>query len=73
MELYITKKLTDISEFSIDTIKDNELPYMHILTPIVELKNDINNNLYIASSEDPNFINNLVKIKKLIIKQQFFA
>ena len=71
MELYITKKLTDISEFSIDTIKNNELPYMHILTPIVELKNDINNNLYIASSEDPNFINNLVKIKKLIIKQQF--
>ena len=44
---------------------------MYIITPLLELKNDINNNLYIAGSEDQNFINNLVKIKKLIIKQKF--
>jgi hypothetical protein len=71
MELYTTKKLTLDDEFTIPTI--NSLPYIHVITPLVEIKNDNNGNLYIASSEDPNCIANLVKLKKIILKQEFFA
>jgi hypothetical protein len=69
MELYTTKKLTLDDDFSIPTI--SSLPYIHVITPLVDIKNDINGNLYIASSEDPNCIANLVKLKKIILKQEF--
>jgi hypothetical protein len=69
MELYTTKKLTIDDELTIPTV--SSLPYIHVITPLVDIKSDINGNLYIASSEDPNCIANLVKLKKILLKQEF--
>jgi hypothetical protein len=71
MELYTTKKLTIDDEFTLPPVQS--LPYVHVITPLVDIKTDINGNLYIASSEDPNCIANLVKLKKIILKQEFAA
>lgn len=69
MELYTTKKLTTDDDLTIPPIAS--LPYLHVITPLVEIKGDMNGNLYIASSEDPNCIANLVKLKKILLKQEY--
>lgn len=69
MELYITKKMAVDDEFVLPSV--NTLPYLHVITPLVEVKNDTNGNLYISSSEDPNAIANLVKLKRILLKQEF--
>jgi hypothetical protein len=70
MELYTTKKLYKIDDFCL--APHNTLPSMHIITPEIILQTDINDNIYIAECpSDPSCISNLLKIKKLLCKQEF--
>ena len=70
MELYSTKKISSVDEFGLAPV--DTLPSMHIITPEVIVKVDANDNMYIAECPgDPSCILNLVKIKKLLCKQEF--
>lgn len=70
MELYTTKKLTSVDEFCLAPL--DTLPSLHIITPEVLVGVDANDNMYITDCpSDPACIPNLVKIKKLLIKQHF--
>lgn len=73
MELYITKKMTVDDDFVFPSC--SSLPFMHVVTPPVEIKSDAFGGLYIATcSEDPHLITKLVKLKKIAIgKQQKLA
>ena len=63
----MTKKIDASDEFNLPP--HDTLPSIHVITPLVTIKNDNNGNLFIASSEDANCINSLVKLKKLLLKQ----
>jgi hypothetical protein len=69
MDIYITKKNTTDDAFTLAPL--DSLPHMHIVTCPVIVKTDANGNLYIATSEDQNAIPNLIKLKKVLLKQQF--
>jgi hypothetical protein len=69
MELYSTKKISSVEEFGLAPL--DTLPSMHIITPDVIVKVDIHDNMYIADCpNDSAGISNLIKIKKLLCKQQ---
>ncbi len=71
MELYTTKKLDATEGLQVTSINSN-LPYMHIVAPDVILKKDVSGNIYIADcTTDPNCIANLIKLKKILCKQEF--
>lgn len=69
MDIYITKKASTDDGFTLAPL--DSLPHMHIITSDVVVKKDANANLYIATSEDQNCIPNLIKLKKVLLKQQF--
>ena len=69
MDIFITKKVSTDDAFQLAPL--DSLPHLHIITSPVIVKTDANNNLYIASSEDMNIIPNLIKLKKVLLKQQY--
>lgn len=67
MEIYVTKKVENADDFAFDI--PQTIPYMHVVTPEVIIKCDHNDNFYIAECPgDPNYLANLIKIKKVICK-----
>lgn len=69
MEIYITKKISTDDGFNL--VPHDTLQHLHIITGQVIVNSDANGNLYIATSEDANIIPNLIKLKKVLLKQQF--
>ena len=67
MEVYCTKKIESADGFAFDV--PETLPYIHIITPEVVVKCDLQNNFYISDCpSDPSFITNIIKLKKIIGK-----
>jgi hypothetical protein len=67
MEIYVTKKVESGEDFAMSTSKT--LPYVHIIVSHVVIKRDVAGNYYLSEAKE-NTISNLIKIKRLIGKQQ---
>lgn len=68
MEVYCTKKVENAEDLHLDI--PTSLPYLHIVTPEVIVRNDHNGNFYISECpSDVTFISNFVKFKKIIAKK----
>ena len=68
MDIYVTKKVDSGDDFSLAPL--NTLPHVHLVITSVLIKRDMMGNYYLSDFQEPNIVNNLIKLKKIILKKQ---
>jgi hypothetical protein len=65
MELYVTKKVDSIEDFTFVTTSEARLPLLHLVSPSVEICKEANGRYFVTSQED---LSHFIKLKRLICK-----